>query len=222
MTTTVCSNDNDRLVRHYGELYQRYGDDVRSVDWGSRESQEKRFAALVEVGPLQGASILDIGCGLGDLPAYLKQRGITARYTGYDVTPRMIKHCRSRFPDQTFLQGDPLGDPVSHPSAGQPADPLEWPLDDQSFDYVIASGIFSVHRRQPAAYLYHAIQQMYRLCRIGVAFNTLSTCATTQVPGEFHADPSDVLERCLGICPRVTLRHDYLPQDFTVYMYKRS
>lgn len=206
MTATVCSDDNQRLVRHYGERYEQYGADVRSVDWGSRESQEKRFAAFVDVGSVQGVSILDIGCGLGDFPAYLQQRGISADYTGYDVTPRMIEHCRNRFPDQHFEQGDPIADPPQ----------------GASFDYVMASGIFSVHRSEPEAYLYYAIDQMYRLCRVGVAFNTLSTFAATQTPGEFHADPSEVLERCLRICPRVTLRHDYLPQDFTVYMYKPS
>jgi hypothetical protein len=53
-----------------------------------------------------------------------------------------------------------------------------------------------------------------------VAFNSLSAWATDQEAGEFYADPLRVVDFCRRITPRVVLRHDYHPRDFTVYLYK--
>ena len=60
----------------------------------------------------------------------------------------------------------------------------------------------------------------FQVSQKGVAFNALSTCAPKQEEGEFYADPLKTLEFCSKLTPKVSLRHDYLPHDFTIYMYK--
>ena len=39
-------------------------------------------------------------------------------------------------------------------------------------------------------------------------------------PGEFNADPLETVASCRRISPRAVLRHDYMPHDFTVFLYR--
>ncbi|HPA64879.1 MAG TPA: class I SAM-dependent methyltransferase, partial [Spirochaetota bacterium] len=51
------------------------------LDWESMEAQHSRFAVLSEYVPLSGKSLLDVGCGLADLYAFLTEHGIRTKYT---------------------------------------------------------------------------------------------------------------------------------------------
>ena len=55
---------------------------MRAVDWATEPSQVVRFRVLTEIGPLDGASVLDVGAGLGDLAGFLVEHHPTARYEG--------------------------------------------------------------------------------------------------------------------------------------------
>ena len=201
-----------RSIRHayaiheYGRLASTYGVDLRSVDWGSRKSQIRRFEILAAIGKLSGASILDVGCGLGDLYPWLKRRVRPLRYVGIDITPEMIGLATSRFRDADFRLGDAAG-----LLRGR-----------TRFDYVLASGIFSKQRERPFQAMKNTIRSMYRLARKGIAFNSLSSLAAGKERDEFHADPAATLAFCQTLTPWVVLRHDYHPRDFTVFLYKRK
>ena len=49
-------------------------------------------------------SMLDVGCGTGRFYTHAKALGYS--YTGVDVTPLMVEHCRKRYPDGDFRAGD--------------------------------------------------------------------------------------------------------------------
>ncbi|HZP81036.1 MAG TPA: bifunctional GNAT family N-acetyltransferase/class I SAM-dependent methyltransferase [Chthonomonadaceae bacterium] len=192
-------------IAYYTERLERYGLDHRALDWGSRASQERRFAILAEIGPLHNASLLDIGCGLADYYAYLTQRGVPVRYTGMDITPAMIAAATKRFPEQRFVVRDILAD------AGKRPEELE------RADYVSASGLFTFTNER---FLQEAVRVMFAYCRKALAFNALSAFAPQQEPGEFYADPLETVRFCRTLTPWIVLRHDYLPHDFTVTLYR--
>ena len=192
-------------ARYYGELARTHGNSIRSVDWGSRRSQTRRFEVLAGVGSLRGASILDVGCGLGDLYPWLRRRTRHFSYTGIDVTPEMIAIASRRLPGVDFR----VGSIEDFPHARR-----------EAFDFVIASGIFAKLRGRPVQRMQAAVARMYQIARIGVGVNFLSSFAASRDQGEFHADPSATFAFCLTLTPWAVLRHDYHPRDFTVYLYK--
>jgi SAM-dependent methyltransferase len=67
-----------------------------------------------------GASVLEIGCGTGDLLHALAPR----RGVGVDLSPKMVAIARAKYPDLTFLAGDAEALPLSG-----------------NFDYVILSDL---------------------------------------------------------------------------------
>lgn len=204
MSIATWDEDDRRTIDYYTRLIGRYGIDPRALDWGGPESQRLRFAVLAGIGPLEGATILDVGCGQGDFYGWLLETGVRVDYHGIDITPGMVETARDRFPGGRF----------------EVRNPLESPLDEGSYDYVFASGVFYLRQHEPLAFLRRIVEAMFAGCRSGIAFNSLSAWAPQKDEGEFYADPLDVLAYCRALSPRMVLRHDYHPRDFSILLYK--
>lgn len=205
MTKDNWRKDDERNIHYFTSSVERFGTDVRALNWGSQESQRLRFSILVQVGQLSGASVLDVGCGMGDLYSWLKERGTEVEYTGADITPAMIRIAQQRFPKARFEKINLLN--VCDDRIGQ-------------YDFVVASGIFTHRQVAPFDFLKAMVSKMFSLCKNAVAFNSLSSWAPEQEPDEFYADPLTTVAFCRTLTRWVVLRHDYHPRDFTVYMYK--
>ena len=188
------------VLRYFDDRLDAYGPSVHAVDWVSEASQTVRFRVLTEIGSLDGATVLDVGSGLGDLAGFLGRHHPTAHYEGCDLNPRMVELARARYPAARFFVADPLAGGV-----------------DSAWDWILASGIF--HLRDEA-FLRAMVPTLFTRARRGVAFNMLSAWAPVLGPDQYHADPVRVLDFCGTLTPRLALRHDYLPHDFTVYLYR--
>ena len=92
----------DEIISFYDDNVSKHGNDIRSVAWGSKESQENRFLVFSEMTDLEGKDILDVGCGLGDLYGWLKSRFKSFNYTGVDITSSMIDEASKSYPDAEF------------------------------------------------------------------------------------------------------------------------
>ena len=78
------SNNYDikSLVKFYEKNARKYKNTFKSVAWGSRKSQKRRFEILSQIANLEGHSLLDVGCGPGDFYGWLKERYNKFHYTG--------------------------------------------------------------------------------------------------------------------------------------------
>lgn len=192
-----------KIASYYDDLVEKYGHDPRACDYGHAKSQEIKFHILSEAMNLDGKSVLDVGCGFADFSVYLQEQFKQARYTGIDVSERMVQEAKR-------LRGY---------TAIHRANILQLPQ-DETFDLVTANGIFYLLGPEAPALMHKIIPKMYDLCRHAVAFTTLSSWAADQEPGEYYADPLETIAFCRRITPWVVLRHDYHPRDFAVYLYR--
>ncbi len=198
--------DDERNRLLYRGLVARHGLSPQSLNWNSREGQSLRFDLLMGVGVEPEASVLDVGCGTGDLLAYLRDRGFKGRYLGVDLTPEMVDVARGRGLDGEFLVANLL-------DLGAEG------LASLSCDYVLASGIFYSRQNAPDDYLRRMIHLLLPLAHKAFAFNSLSRWADRPPePDEYRADPVAVMELCRELTPWVVMRHDYHAGDFTVYL----
>jgi SAM-dependent methyltransferase len=186
-----------------------------AVWWASRKVQQRRFAVLAEAGSWQGASVADVGCGLGDLFGFLEARGLGVRYHGFDINPRMLEAARAKHahPRARFFQRDVV-------ARGFP----------RRYDYVVASGTFNVRVRRHAAYVRAAVEAMYRGCRRAAAFNVLTPIAPDHPDREierrlygdlfFHAPVEPLVRWCHGLARRVEVRTGYRDWDATLLLFR--
>ena len=198
--------DGSETSRFYEEHVRRFGYSYRALGFGRRESQEKRFIAALGLGSLHRKRLLDVGCGFGDLLAWLNARGIEPEYTGVDICKPMIQRCRKRFEGTSarFIVGDAL--------TFVPEDP---------FDYIVASGIFGYNAKDTRKRVQPTLERLFDLTRIAMAVNFLSWRAPARSPGRLYLHPADVLQFALKLTPAVRLDHTYLPNDFTVSLYRQ-
>ena len=65
------------------------------------------------------------------------------------------------------------------------------------------------------------IKNAYRVSKECVAFNFLSHYSKKIKNGEYYPDPAEIFSMAKQFCKNVVLRHDYLPHDFTIILYKK-
>ncbi len=191
------------IISYFEKKYEQHGNSHLAADWGSRESQERRYEILSEIGRLEGRSVLDVYCGLAHLYYFLRRRGVNLDYTGHSTVPAFLRHIKTKDKDLNVELRDILFEVI-----------------ENRWDYVFASGIFYLKVSDNEAYMKKMIEKMYALSKIGVAFNSLSSYAPFQNDKEYYADPEKVFKFCKTLCGDVVLRHDYMSHDFTIYMYK--
>ena len=90
---------------------------------------------------------------------------------------------------------------------------------NDTYDWVFASGIFCfVSNWEETESI---IKKMFNTCKKGIAFNFLSDLTTKERLTDMkHTKIEEILPIIYKLTNKFTIRHDYLINDFTVYLYK--
>lgn len=179
---------------------------VESLGWRNAISQQVRYQVLAKVGDLNGATLLDVGCGYGDLKAFLDLHYSDFGYIGIDQMPEFIAEAKIRYGGclrTDFYQTDFTA--------------AELP----QVDYVLASGVFGYRCKQEDFYT-GMIGKLYCCARIALAFNMLDKNRFPQHDLLVGHDRDEILAYCRTLSPRVGCISDYLEDDFTVFMYRNE
>ncbi len=195
----------DRHIRdHYEPRITPERETYDILDWGSAASQRARFGALADNVDLAGKSILDVGCGLGDLLAFLADRGLETNYTGVDIVAKMIAAARQRQPAGRFICADLFTAETPDEFAGK------------KFDVVFCSGTFNLDLGNNRRFLPRAVGRLLELACEYVVFNLLHDRADDKYDHCAYFDPAEVLTVLHPMADDIRLIDDYLHNDFTV------
>jgi SAM-dependent methyltransferase len=176
-------------------------DPARRVGWPARWMQIVAFELLAGVASLQGQTVLDVGCGLGDLHAFLRARGWQGDYIGIDTSPELLAEAKQRHPSVRFEVVDALTDEV--------------PV----CDYALASGVFD-YPIGGSEYAPRILARLFTAARRGVAWNRLLQLDGT---ARRHAESaSEGLLHCYMLSPDVVCRTDVNLNLATFYVYRRA
>ncbi|GLQ87802.1 class I SAM-dependent methyltransferase [Dyella flagellata] len=186
---------------------RRIGDPERcALGWRSPDSQRLRFEVMCRVGDMSGCKVLDLGCGYGDLKAFLDTQFTELAYLGVDHMPEFIEEACRRYghlPRTGFVQADILNAVLPE------------------VDYVLASGALS-YRSSNALYPYNLIRQMWEAATRGLAFNLLDANVFEATPVLCGQDPGEILAFCRTLDPAAELVTGYVADDFTILMRRRT
>jgi len=154
---------------------------------------------------LNDKEILDLGCGYADLYNWLIEKGWKGRYSGFDIVPKHVEVAKSRFPELEIKEIDILEKTI-----------------ENKFDYVFACGIMNakVLEENNELYIERMLTKMFELSRVGVASDFLSPYVDFQGPWAYHPKMEVILNIVRRLSKRFIIRHDYMPYEFTIYIYK--
>ena len=187
---------------HQNRINQFGGGTAEALGWRRPESQTKRFDVIVQVGDLNGRSVLDVGCGYGDLKDYLDQRFSDFVYIGIDQMHEFISEAEERYKGRAethFFETD--FSTVQLPNV----------------DYVIASGALAYRSNDPDFHM-DMVRKMYDSAAYALAFNMLDADRFPEHPLLRGHNLDEVVRRCRDLCPNVQVIQGYLDDDFTVFM----
>lgn len=193
------------------EIMDEYHRDFQMVDGWDPGNKEENFRILARIALYAkndyiDKSILDVGCGSGDLSHFLRQFGISD-YVGIDIYEPSLDRALETYPKERFILGDILSGDVK-----------------ESFDYSFCSGGLTVKMSiNNYDFLYSTIRRMWELTRIGLAFNYLTD--TDQFPDEdlFFYNTEKVKNICSEIDPTAAIISEKTPnkhQD-TIFMWRK-
>jgi SAM-dependent methyltransferase len=197
----------DREVDFYRRLAREHRGTSRQVGAWSARSQATRFDVILDVADsmlgerLAGLSVLDFGCGKGDLAAHLDRNGRldTLRYIGIDAIEENVEDARKLGGhDFRLVRWNGEGRVV-----------------DEPVDLIIFSGAFATTRMDRRLAMYGSLLGQ---ARVGVIGNFLTSAPGVEDYGEemLLMDPEEALRVVDRAVFRVQVRADYLPHDFTV------
>ena len=107
-------NDGSALdADHYDEMWSRLEDFLR-YNPGARHRRRLVLRALRRHAS-DAVDVLDVGCGLGEMTAFLGIELPRARFTGIDFSAGAIESCRRRFPAHRWAVADVVNDELPAP-----------------------------------------------------------------------------------------------------------
>lgn len=188
------------IIHFHRHRLNTYGSgSFRALGWKSMESQVKRFEVIAGAWDLNNKSILDVGCGYGDLKDYLDNLFAGFHYTGIDQQPEFIAEAKQMFagkPDTYFFQTD----------FTQAAFP--------KVDYVVASGALS-YRSADTRFIFQMIAKMYSAANCGVAFNLFNADTFPDHPILVGHNIEGIKSFCQTLCQQVRVITGYFDDDYT-------
>lgn len=197
------------VEKYYSSKIREHGVSAKGVDWNSEESQIIRFNQLVKIiAGVNDISILDYGCGYGALLEYIKALYPTFTYTGLDISNEMLLKAKEIHPVNSTVNWKNV-------------------LQDEVFDYSIASGIFNVKLEQQESiwktYIKQTLNEINSRSSKGFSFNMLTSYSDTTHMKDYlyYADPCFYFDLCKrNFSKNVALLHDYGLYEFCILVKK--
>jgi hypothetical protein len=185
--------DNDIF---YTKALKRYGYSAKGLNWNSTKTQQVRFEVIYSLikSELAKATIIDAGCGFGDLYHFLSQKGVVAqRYIGYEAIAEFASYAKAST-NQTIVQKDILKDPL------------------EKADIYIASGSLNILKPFEAAQFLH---NCFAHSKVGFVFNFLEG---EDKDGSFNYMDIDFVLKQFDANSKVVIKRGYLDYDTTIYV----
>jgi SAM-dependent methyltransferase len=164
------------LLSFYGRHLRDFGDSPQAVRW-TPEGQIRRYETLLSItGDLSGKTILDFGCGKGDLFGFLKDKGISITYCGIDVNENLIELAKTKYPRAEFMAVD-----------------IEEESFNRMFDVIVACGVFNLRIAGIDDSVRNVTKKLFGLCSESLHMNFLTYYVPQRNVELFYIKPEEIL-----------------------------
>ena len=190
----------------YQKTFKKYGATPKAMQWKNAESAEIRYRNITTDVNFENKSVIDLGCGMGDIIPFIEDKSKNFSYTGVDVVPEFTAIAQKKYPQHSFLVGD-------------------WMELIDEHDIVLCSGVLN-NKTFGDQYKYKekAISLMYKNVREVLAFNMAGGFPQPKNEDKYkvyYVDSQKILKYCFGLTNKIILKHHYRTKDFTILMFRR-
>lgn len=200
------------LKQHYEKSFQDHGSTARGVDWGDTETANIRYKNMASLfsEETEVFSLLDVGCGYGAFYDFLMESNSSPSfsYTGIDVVKEMTDEALKVHPDVNFINGNIFDLSLT-----------------QKWDYLVCNGILTqklnVSNNEMDSFACALIEQMFKLCNKGIAFNIMTTNVNFFSENLYYKSPLEMIGyTTMHLTKKFKLAHHYGLYEYTLYLYR--
>ena len=187
------------LVNKYNENLEKFGISPSAVGWVSGK-QKERYSKLFEgVGDFN--SVIDIGCGLGDLYKFIiDQKGVeNLKYIGTEINQNFIEICQEKYPEATFILQNKI-----------------IPSFNNKSDVVVMSGLFNTPLDSNDFFLKSLLDASFLLSKKFITFNFLSNDVDYKDSNLNYTSLGDVIEYCEKKSKKISISKSSIIHEVTV------
>lgn len=177
------------IIEFFSKRLMHFGDSPASLGW-SEKGQLLRYECITRLLPLDKASVLDFGCGKGDLYGFFKGKGLDIKYTGLDINPFLIGLARQKYKDASFHTID-----------------LDREEPEGLFDFTIICGVFNLKIDGVKDSAFRAIRKLFSHTKKTLLFNCPGIYSKNKDIDLLYYDPLELMNLALDITKRVNLYH---------------
>src|SRR3989344_8669342 len=94
--------DIKKVKQHFQDNYEKHGVAPEALSWKGNGAAHQRFRQVWAEIDFNDKSVLDIGCGFGEMGRFLTKRYENVDYTGVDIVPEFITEARKQNPGLKF------------------------------------------------------------------------------------------------------------------------
>lgn len=196
----ASSDEREMYLAPYLDAAAEYGAGFGTLLWASPKTQRARFDAIRRAIDMEGKSVLDAGCGRGDLLDYLLRQGVRpAEYLGIEAVEPLASAAETRgLPVARIARADFVRDPRSLFTGSE---------------IVIFSG--SLNTLDDSEF-YATLRHAFHAAGEALVFNFLSSNHLAGKAYLFWRDPADVTAYLISLGGTVRCSKEYMAGDCTL------
>ena len=191
---------NDKLYQEYEKLKMEDG-----WNTGDKNSNYHKLIKIAEYAKATyfNATILDVGCGTGDLSAFLREKNIKS-YIGIDIYAPAIIKAKNKYPTEEFILGDVLNDALPR----------------KKYDFVFCSGALTTKlATDNYEFLEAILGKMWSLTKKGLVFNMLTDEDEDPDQDLFSYNREKVIAICQKVAPSAKIQVEKNSHFFQTHIY---
>lgn len=190
--------------KEYQKSLSKHGESPQSLKWASYKAATQRYKQIVADLDFEGKTVLDAGCGMGDLLPFMIAKTNKFKYVGADITPEFVKIAAKRYSGYNFEVRNPFENPSS-----------------ERYDIVVSCGVMNSNTEGWQEERKQMIRQLYDSAKEAICFNMAGSMhPATEVKNIGYAYLPDILEFCTTLTHRFIVRNHYNTKDFTIILFK--
>lgn len=197
-------DDIENNIQRYNERFDQFGYSPKSLGW-AKGKQDIRFDVLTSLYDFNNKSVLDIGCGFGDLNKTLTRKAEKYSYLGCDLCENLIEEGKTIFPNAEFVVGNILDIDFTN-----------------RIDWAVASGPFNhkFEKTDNYDFIESVMKKAYDSVKDGFSFDFISDKVDYKENNLFYSSPEKLLSLAYKLSRNVVLRSDYMPFEFAIFVFK--
>jgi cyclopropane fatty-acyl-phospholipid synthase-like methyltransferase len=195
----------DEVIKQYREQFQKHGNSINSL-FIPKGRQKERFDSLIREFK-NDFSILDYGCGLGHLKAYLDNKFTNFKYTGVDIVNEFIEQSNQNYNKANFYLINSVQDIK------------------ENFDHIVAAGVFNMlydkdivkHKK----IVFDTISYLFSITNKSLAVNFMTDQVDFIQEGAYHQNILEIYSFITeNLSKRLILDQSYMPYEYSVIIFK--